>query len=218
LYFRSFGLSPGEELAELDATRAALARRDNATTLTTFGDGTGSKRPREGRRGFDSPRGTVGQTGLGGAVDSAEPSPRDDDDDDVNKGALAFTTHALPSSTPSPPFFPPEQHQQTQDHEGAAVSDHLLDASELVRGARLFAWSADAHEAAWVVQRVWRKRQLRRGEAQTLIRRGFAGAAERAAYRDARADALRAATVLRHALVCVWEILRGEMHRAACLI
>jgi len=230
IYYRgSFGLSPADELAELDATRAALARRNNAATAaasmhgasTTFGveseaavdagGGIGSKR----QRSLELPRGTAGQTGPSGAVDSAEPSPRDDDDDNDDSGARAFRTRALPS--PPPPFPPQQQYQkgylQSQrqgrqelhepENEGA-TPDLLLDANELIRGARLFAWSADAHEAAWVVQRVWRKRQLRRGEAQTLIRRGFAGAAERAAYRDARADALRAATVLRHALVCAF--------------
>lgn len=42
-------------------------------------------------------------------------------------------------------------------------------------GLPLYPYDSEVHEAVWVIQRVWGKRQLRRGEAQSLIRRAFIG-------------------------------------------
>ena len=42
-------------------------------------------------------------------------------------------------------------------------------------GLPLFPYDTDTHEAAWVVQRIWKKRMLRRSVAQAHIVRAFRG-------------------------------------------
>jgi len=95
---------------------------------------------------------------------------------------------------------------------GFLAADQLADVDEVRRllgrlprpkgsqdfalGPRLFAFSTDSHEAAWVIQRLWRKRQLRRGEAQTLIRRAYEGAKARWEFAAAKRTSEAATIVL----------------------
>jgi hypothetical protein len=76
--------------------------------------------------------------------------------------------------------------------------------------APLFPYAAEAHQAAWLLQRCWKKRQLRRGAAQTLILRAFHGWQIR--RHVAAAAAFPAALVLGRALA---RHVRRRRRRAA---